>query len=151
MKVLTIRQPWAWLIANGHKTCENRSWEAAHRGPLLIHASRNLDGYREVRKIQKEGFDATVDDGLGNKITLPPARVLKEQCGMILAEVELLDCVPLGSARRLSLSFAEGPLCFQMRLVRRLARPVPATGLLGIWTLADEAALAAVRSQLVDD
>jgi len=42
MKALSIRQPWAWLIVNGHKDVENRSWARMPRyvGPLLIHASK---------------------------------------------------------------------------------------------------------------
>jgi hypothetical protein len=38
MKALSIRQPWAHLIANGIKTIENRTWRTDYRGPLLIHA-----------------------------------------------------------------------------------------------------------------
>lgn len=43
MKALSIRQPWAWLIVNGHKTIENRTWKTTHRGPVLIHASKTPD------------------------------------------------------------------------------------------------------------
>lgn len=32
MKVLTIRQPWATLIALGEKQIETRSWRTAYRG-----------------------------------------------------------------------------------------------------------------------
>ena len=39
MKVIVIRQPWAWLIVNGIKDIENRSWRTRYRGPLLIQAS----------------------------------------------------------------------------------------------------------------
>jgi hypothetical protein len=39
MKVIVIRQPWAWLIVNGFKDIENRSWATRYRGPLLIQAS----------------------------------------------------------------------------------------------------------------
>jgi hypothetical protein len=39
MKALSIRQPWAWLIANGYKDIENRNWRTKYRGPVLIHAS----------------------------------------------------------------------------------------------------------------
>lgn len=39
MKALTIRQPWAHLIAIGKKTVEIRSWATKYRGPLLITAS----------------------------------------------------------------------------------------------------------------
>jgi|ERR1700758_4475866 hypothetical protein len=39
MKVIVIRQPWAWLIVNGFKDIENRSWRTRYRGPLMIHPS----------------------------------------------------------------------------------------------------------------
>ena len=26
MRVISIRQPWAWLIVNGYKDVENRTW-----------------------------------------------------------------------------------------------------------------------------
>jgi len=39
MKTLSIRQPYASLICRGIKTIENRSWDTAYRGKLLIHAS----------------------------------------------------------------------------------------------------------------
>ncbi|EOC1198838.1 ASCH domain-containing protein [Cronobacter sakazakii] len=39
MKAISIRQPWAWLIVNGHKDIENRSWNTKYRGPVLIHAA----------------------------------------------------------------------------------------------------------------
>lgn len=42
MKALSIRQPWAWLIVNGFKDIENRSWHTKYRGPVLIHASKGL-------------------------------------------------------------------------------------------------------------
>ena len=50
MKVLSIRQPWAWLIVNGYKDVENRTW-AAHRSMIgqrfLVHAGKSFDP-REV-------------------------------------------------------------------------------------------------------
>ena len=36
MKALSIRQPWANLIAAGDKTIEVRPWPTKYRGPLLI-------------------------------------------------------------------------------------------------------------------
>ena len=39
MKVLSLRQPWASLIADGSKTIETRTWRTDYRGPLAIHAS----------------------------------------------------------------------------------------------------------------
>jgi hypothetical protein len=40
LKVLSILQPWAWLIVVGHKPVENRRWVSSYRGPLLIHAGK---------------------------------------------------------------------------------------------------------------
>lgn len=45
MKAISIRQPWAWLIVNGYKDIENRSWNTKYRGTVLIHASAKM--YRE--------------------------------------------------------------------------------------------------------
>jgi len=54
MKALSVRQPWAWLIVNGIKDVENRSWKLGlsfkKEGielpiKLLIHASRTIDMY----------------------------------------------------------------------------------------------------------
>lgn len=42
MKALSIRQPWAWLIVNGFKDIENRSWDTKYRGAVLIHASKGM-------------------------------------------------------------------------------------------------------------
>jgi hypothetical protein len=41
---LSIRQPWAWLIVNGYKDIENRSWPTPFRGRVLIHAGKKHDG-----------------------------------------------------------------------------------------------------------
>lgn len=35
-RVLSVRQPWASLIASGRKTIELRSWSTSYRGPVLI-------------------------------------------------------------------------------------------------------------------
>ncbi|HEY7416368.1 MAG TPA: hypothetical protein VH593_14340 [Ktedonobacteraceae bacterium] len=43
MKVLSIQQPWSWLIVNGIKDIENREWIATYKGLLLIHAGKNVD------------------------------------------------------------------------------------------------------------
>jgi ASCH domain len=47
LRALTIRQPWAWLIVNGYKDIENRSWQTRHRGALLIHAGASKTDLRE--------------------------------------------------------------------------------------------------------
>jgi hypothetical protein len=39
LRVLSVKQPWAELIARGDKSVELRTWPTNYRGPLLIHAS----------------------------------------------------------------------------------------------------------------
>ena len=43
MKALSVRQPWAELIARGEKTIEVRDKGTRHRGPLLIVAMKRPD------------------------------------------------------------------------------------------------------------
>lgn len=43
MKVLTLRQPWATLVAEGIKKYEFRSWKTKYRGKVLIHAGAGID------------------------------------------------------------------------------------------------------------
>ncbi len=40
MKALSILQPWAWLIVQGHKDIENRDWRTNFRGRFLVHAGK---------------------------------------------------------------------------------------------------------------
>ena len=51
MKVLSVRQPWAWLIVNGHKDIENREWETNLRGRVWIHT-----GVHQVTKAEYAEF-----------------------------------------------------------------------------------------------
>lgn len=39
MKYITLRQPWATLVALGLKRYETRSWDTDYRGDLVIHAA----------------------------------------------------------------------------------------------------------------
>lgn len=43
MKVITIKQPWAILIAEGYKEYEFRTWKTKYRGDILIHAGKCID------------------------------------------------------------------------------------------------------------
>ena len=36
MKSISLHQPWASMIADGHKTIETRTWPTNYRGDLLI-------------------------------------------------------------------------------------------------------------------
>lgn len=40
MKALSVKQPWANMIASGEKTIETRTWMTSFRGPILIISSK---------------------------------------------------------------------------------------------------------------
>jgi hypothetical protein len=43
MKALSIKQPWANLIASGEKTIETRKWKTEYRGRLLLCSAKEPD------------------------------------------------------------------------------------------------------------
>lgn len=45
MRILTVRQPWAWAIIHGGKDIENRAQNLAgdYRGPVAIHAGLDVN------------------------------------------------------------------------------------------------------------
>lgn len=74
MKALSIRQPWAWLIVNGFKDIENRSWRTKYRGPVLIHASAakpSMDDYSAVIDILLKNRLYDVDFPSFNNFIMP--------------------------------------------------------------------------------
>ncbi len=88
MKALSIRQPWAWLIAHGYKDVENRTWKTNFRGEFLIHAGEKFDkeGYSWVMiSANDEKFD------IDPLITLPPPYNFER--GGIVGRAEIIDCV----------------------------------------------------------
>ena len=52
MKILSIRQPWAYAILKLGKDVENRKWWTPFRGWFYIHAGKKIDmeGYRFITK-----------------------------------------------------------------------------------------------------
>lgn len=87
MKFLTIRQPWAQLIAVGAKTIETRPFSTKYRGPLAIHAGKAND------LAASAVLDVVLHDrGLGcfadDEWTHPPL-------GAVVAVCDLIDVVPI--------------------------------------------------------
>ena len=97
-KALAIMQPWAYLIVNGLKDIENRTWQTNFRGKVLIHASKGFD---------KDCFDKDgnllnpyywLDDPpdklfelINNKSM--PLRKKDFETGGIVGVAEIVDCV----------------------------------------------------------
>lgn len=60
IKALSLKQPFAWLIANGYLLVDDRSWGTQYRGPILIHASKGL--YKEYYQYIKSETDIPIPD-----------------------------------------------------------------------------------------
>ncbi|WP_024929797.1 hypothetical protein [Methylophilus sp. OH31] len=60
LKALSLKQPFAWLIANGYLLVDDRSWGTQYRGPILIHASKGL--YEEYYQYIKCHTDVPIPD-----------------------------------------------------------------------------------------
>ena len=77
MKAITIKQPFASLIAAGIKEYEFRTWKTNYRGEILIHAGKSID------KDAMKKFDFLN---------------LDYPTGCIIAKAKLTDCVPITEA-----------------------------------------------------
>lgn len=114
MKALSIMQPWAWLIVNGHKSIENRSWRCHVRGPILIHAGKKLD--KDAAGDLVEGIHPVtgcdIVNGRPDDITAPAGWEL----GGIVGEAEIVDCITA-----IDDEWFVGPF----GIVLRNARPLP--------------------------
>ena len=119
MKILSIRQPWAWLIVAGHKDIENRKWYTNHRGPLLIHASKAMDP--EDFPMQREWIKQS---GIVIPEDLPR--------GAIVGAATLTDVWDKKKFERPGIRWFEGPYGFKMEDAVEFAEPIPWRGQLGI-------------------
>ena len=84
-KALSLTQPWATLVATGHKAWETRSWSTKYRGWLAIHASKGFP--KPCRELCLEGAFRRVlrqHDYIGS-VGLP--------LGQVLCIAYLSDCV----------------------------------------------------------
>ena len=128
VKIISVRQPWAWLIVAGHKDIENRTWRTSYRGRLLIHASLATE---------PEDF--------------PMQRQWIEPCGLVIPEdlprgaivgaatLSHVDCGNgyQGDGLACSSPWFEGPYGFHMADAVEFAEPIPWRGQLGLRDISD--------------
>lgn len=125
VKALTIKQPWAWAIASGHKLVENRGWRTHHRGLLAVHAGKawDLPGARWIRAQPDVPMPPGMDD-----VTR----------GAVVAVAELVGVCGRSEGLRsvrcnCGLWAAAGQFHWQLRNVRLLPEPFPCSGKQGLW------------------
>lgn len=96
MKFLTIRQPWAQLIAVGAKHIETRPFSTKYRGPLAIHAGK-------AWPVPVGEWQVPSDRGPGpmiERLVSPLAgtyrwEAIRAPLGAVVAVCDLVDVVPI--------------------------------------------------------
>jgi len=135
MLALSTRQPWAWLIINGHiiqpdgritgfKDVENRSRDTKVRGRIYVHStvSSNPSGWNWFWSRPKilRGVDVA---GLINGIAGPVR-------GAIIGEVDIVGCVTDSKS-----PWAEaGKYHWMLANPKAYAEPIQMRGHPGFWT-----------------
>lgn len=124
MKVITIKQPFATLIAEGLKEYEFRTWKTKYRGDILIHAGKGID-----KKAMKRYEHLN----------------LEYPTGCIIAKVTISDCIFIDSNMKNILKEKNSLVYygiinddnwngygFKLENVKKI-KPIPTTGKLSLW------------------
>jgi len=83
MKCLSIIQAWPFLIMEGYKDVENRSWKTNFRGRCLIHAGKKYDS---------DALECAEVFGVPESV-IEKYKDGTERRGGIIGTVEIYDCV----------------------------------------------------------
>lgn len=147
MKVLTLTQPWATLVAIGAKKIETRSWWTSHRGPLAIHAAKGFPAWARGLIYQEPFASTLAQAGIFTESALP--------LGVIVATCNLIGTGLITPARSYikvkpqphyncvgvppeepELSFGDytpGRYAWILTDIQPLPEPIPARGMQGLW------------------
>lgn len=139
VKVLTVKQPWAYLLIAGLKDVENRNWPTNYRGELYIHASveKSFD-WGAILWMSQQQFPKEMIQSVFNHFGLRPdpfdgkmSRITaaKDEFGAIVGSVTLDYCT------KNSISPWAMPNSKYHWLVSNAKpiTPIPARGMLGLW------------------
>lgn len=149
MKALTVRQPWAYAIATGAKTVENRPQRFSHRGQVAIHAGSVPAEDWTFDVVARLTGEPVPDLG---RPKVPPAL----RMSAVIAVVDVPEahdetvcggeCSPWAMTAREYCKNCRAGRCttdhaplwhYELRNARLLSAPVPATGRLGLFNLPD--------------
>ncbi|CDS94458.1 ASCH domain-containing protein [Sphingobacterium sp. PM2-P1-29] len=94
MKALSIKQPWASLIAYGIKDIENRTWKTKFRGRIYIHASGKSSFNNLTLGLSHDQIDKLVirNDSRSTDFPLDSRNDFYYKSA-IIGEVDIVDCV----------------------------------------------------------
>lgn len=123
---LTLREPYASLVLDGHKTFETRTTGILrnHRGPLLIHVSAKSPGSGEVLA----GIWDRYRIGAGVR-----PFIAGHIAGVVNVEDVWRQASPDAELDRQALFSVEDRWLARLTRPTWLTRPIPARGRLGLW------------------
>lgn len=149
MRILTVRQPWAWAIIHGGKDVENRVRNIAgdYRGPVAIHAG--LAAYEQgnvASKAHAAAHGTETDTGMVFGAIIGVVDLTDVHSASVIDGCGWLrhDCPEHGTCREHCSKWAMGPTqdgWFQHLVLanpRPLTEPIPFKGALGLRTLDDD-------------
>lgn len=136
MKALSLRQPYAGLVALGVKRIETRSWGTAYRGFMAIHAAQGeplkLDPAVEpyfTEVVAKHGMTAFEARGcivalctLADVVRLPGYK-------------DWIGVVPTSLMELAFGDYAPGRCMWKLTEIRRMKTPIRCAGALGLFNL----------------
>ncbi len=137
MKVLTLWQPWATLMAIEAKRIETRSWGTKYRGPLAIHAAKTTKYLVNELLFKSPFYEALTGEGFNMKENDFPF-------GSIIAIVDLVACCRVTGAYLPicpEFSFGDyrlGRYMWMTENARQLREPVPWKGRQGLFEVPDD-------------
>lgn len=134
MKAISLWQPWATLIALGHKRIETRSWGTSYRGLIAIHAAKRKMTWDEIELLEDLNFNLGLEIPITEDETQWPR-------GAIVAVAHLSDCYQMTTddiEEQTVLEehvggWAPGRYAWVLRGVAPINPPVPARGAQGLW------------------
>ena len=135
VKVLSVKNPYAYLIIQGGKDVENRTWTTDYRGRLYIHVSGdNLPFLTEEPNLMEYYSKCDIDKGdtvesfMNAVIDKPDKWLLKSQS--IIGYVDLVDIIQNSS----SPWSIEGQYHWILKNPTLLKNPIrQVKGRLGLW------------------
>lgn len=139
---ISIRQPWAWLVAAGWKDIENRSQHFKYRGAVAIHASKTRAPLEErhvaLDLMLQEATDRSGESSFEEWRPLTDeyhASVWHaDRAGAIIGIATIVGCRHAAEDGRESRWYA-GPHGLVMHSPELFDEPIPWKGQLGIWEL----------------
>lgn len=130
MKALSLTQPWASLVALGHKQRETRSWSTPYRGRIAIHAAKGFP-------LPARRF-AETERSLGRcPARIPLGAIVAVATLAGVARTEEVSPAISGLERHLG-DYGPGRWAWMLEDVVALGEPVPARGALGLWEMGRE-------------